>query len=262
MLNNVLVKSIYEKRWGTMVWFLAVLFNTVLITALFPTFKEAFGKSLNDVPESMKAFLGDSSNYQNIAGYVDIQVVAQMVFLTIIMSVIVGSGFIAGDENNKTLQSLLTQPVSRSKIYLQKIGALIVINIIVVASLAVGVYFTALILGEQISILRVVQSNIEILGITLLFGIGAFSLGAIIGKRALAGSIVGGLAFLTYMISALAVGIDKLRQIDTISPFHYFNKPSVLQNGIDYSNLLLIIVMGLVIALIGLLIFNKRDISN
>jgi ABC-2 type transport system permease protein len=260
MLKNVFLKSLYEKRWSTLGWVIAIIAMTALSTLFFPTFKESFGQSLQEVPESMKAFFGDASTYQTLAGFVDVQVVAQMVFLTIIMAVIVGSGFIAGDEGDGTLQSLLAQPIKRASVYVQKYFALVVLTVLASSMVFIAVFISAQIINETMDWWRMAQATCGVWLITFVFGVAAYSLGAITGKRALSGSIVGMLAFVTYIITSLAVGVDALKTVDKISPFHYFNTPSIIANGIDWGNVAVLASIITIFSVIGFVRFIKRDI--
>jgi ABC-2 type transport system permease protein len=260
MLKNVFLKSLYEKRWSTIGWIIAIVAMTALSTLLFPTFKESFGESFQEIPESMKAFFGDASTYQTLGGFVDVQVIAQMVFLTIIMAVIVGSGFIAGDEGEGTLQSLLAQPIKRSSVYVQKFLALFIITALVSSMIFVAVFISGLIINESMDWWRLAQATFGVWLITLVFGVAAFALGAITGKRALSGSVVGMLAFVTYIITSLAVGVDVLKTIDKISPFHYFNTPSIIANGLDWGNVIVLVSIIVVLSVFGFIRFTKRDI--
>lgn len=260
MLKNVLSKSIYEKRWSLFGWSIAVLSMTMLTTLFFPTLKEAFSQSLQEVPESMKAFMGDMSTYQTLAGYVDVQVISQMVFLTIIMAVIIGSGLIAGDEGTGTLQSLLAQPIKRSKVYVQKYAALLILTLVTTLFMFVGVYISALLINETMDWWRMFQGTIGAWLITFVFGAAAYSIGAITGRRGLSGSIVGMLAFVTYLVTSLAVGITALKSVDKLSPFHYFNTPSIIANGLDWVNVAVLVCIITIFSVFGYVRFMKRDI--
>lgn len=260
MLRSIFSKTLFEKRWSLLGWIIAITAMTVLTVSLFPTFKEAFGQSLQDVPESMKAFLGDMTSYQTLAGYVDIQVIAQMVFITIIMGVILGSGLIAGDEGEGTLQSLLAQPVKRQKVFIHKYFALLLLTLIASFVIFVSTYITALIINESMDWGRMLQATFGIWAITLVFSVFAFALGSITGKRGLSGSAAGMLAFVTYLITSLAVGVEVLRTVDKLSPFHYFNTPSILKYGIDWGNMSVLIAIIVALTVIGFYRFIKRDI--
>jgi ABC-2 type transport system permease protein len=233
---------------------------TALTTLLFPTFKEAFGQSLQEVPESMKAFIGDTSTYETLGGFVDVQVIGQMVFITIIMAVILGSGFIAGDEGDGTLQSLLAQPVKRSSVFIQKYVALCILSALASGMIFIAVYVSGVLINESMDWGRLFQATCGVWVITMVFGVAAYAVGAITGKRALSGSIIGMLAFVTYIITSLAVGVDVLKTVDKVSPFHYFNTPSIIANGLDWGNVAVLAGIIIVLSLLGFSTFMKRDL--
>lgn len=260
MLHSIFTKTLYEKRLSLAGWTVAIISMTALTVAFFPTLKKAFGESLTDVPESMKAFLGDTSAYQTLAGFVDLQVIAQLVFLTIIMGVILGSGLLAGDEGKGTLQSLLAQPVRRGKVFVHKYFALLLLLLISSVAIFVSTYITAYFISESMDWWRMLQAAFGVWVITLVFSVFAFSLGAITGSRGLAGSVAGMMAFVTYLVSSLAVGISALKTVDLLSPFHYFNTPSIIANGIDWGNMAVLWAIIIVFSLLGFFVFTKRDI--
>lgn len=260
MMLNVFTKTLYEKRWSTFGWVIGILSLTTMTTMFFPTFKKAFGESLNDIPESMKAFFGDASTYQTLGGYVEVQVIAQMVFLTIIMAVIFGSGFIAGDEGNGTLQSLLAQPIERTKVYCQKYIALTGITLLATSFVFVAVYASGVIIAESMDWWRLAEATFGMWVITLVFGTMAYSIGAVTGKRALAGSLAGLLAFVSYLITSLAVTVQSLDIPNKFSPFYYFNSPSIIKYGIDWGNVAVLALVIISFLLIGLVWFKRRDL--
>lgn len=260
MLRNIFLKTIYEKRWSTLGWSIGIIALTMMTTLFFPTFKKAFGESLNEIPESMKAFIGDASTYQTLGGYVDVQVIAQMVFLTIIMAVILGSGLIAGDEGSGTLQSLLAQPVKRSRVFIQKYGAMAVLTLIATSLVFIAVLASGLLINESMDWWRMAQATFGMWLITLVFGIAAFALGAITGKRALAGSLAGMVAFVSYIITSLATTVTALKIPNTLSPFYYFNTPSIIKYGIDWGNVVVLVSIIVVLNVVSYIVFNKRDI--
>ena len=260
MLKNVLLKSLYEKRWAFLGWSVAIIAMTMLSTMLFPTFRDSIGASLAEVPESMRAFFGDASTYQSLGGFVDVQVVAQMVFLTIIMGVIMGSGYIAGEEGDGTLQSLLAQPIKRSSVFIQKYIALALLTFVAAFLIFIAVFVSGLLINESMDWWRMLQATFGIWLITFVFSASAFAIGAVTGKRGISGSIVGMLAFVTYIITSLAAGVSVLKTVDIFSPFHYFNTPSIITYGIDWGNVAVLIAIIIAVTALGYTRFMKRDI--
>lgn len=260
MFQNVFLKTLYEKRWMIIGWSLVTALFTLFIVLVFPVFRDTFGESLKNVPESMKSLLGDAKTYQTLNGYVDVQVIYQMIFLPVIMGIILCTGLIAGKEDQGVLQSLLAQPVKRRSIYLEMLFASTVIVAIVCLSIFIATWAGALIISEPIELNRLLQATIACWLVTMLVSTFGFALGAITAKRGLAGMVTGIIVFLGYVITALAPSVKYLKMPNYLSPFKYFNTPSVMQNGLQWNNVGIMVTVTIVFAVVGYIVFVKRDI--
>ena len=259
MLSSILFKTVYEKRWMMLGWSLGAIALVVMTVTLFPTFKESFG-SLKDVPESLKSLIGDAAAYSTIKGYVNLQVFQQMPFMTIILSVILFSGLIAGEEGEGILQTQLVQPISRSSLFIQKLIAGSIIVCVVTLAILVGTIFSITLIHEPIAFDSMLAATFACWIIAMVFGVLAYTLGTITGKRGLSGGIVGAFAFTSYLITGLSGGVDKLKLIEKASPFHYYNSPSILENGIKWPHIGILMAVMAVLLIISIIIFEKRDI--
>ncbi len=260
MFKNIYIKTLYEKRWTMFAWGIAILLLTIITMALFPTLRDTFGESLKDVPEAAKSFIGDAAAYQKIEGFVDLQIFAQMIFFTIIMGIIVGTGLIAGEENDGTLETLLSMPVSRTKVYFQKLLACATIVGVVCFVLYLAVVLGALMVGETMPLVRTLVACLMLWLVTLIFTFFGYSIGAAISRRGVSGAAAGMLAFVTYLISALAPNVKVLEIPNYFSPFKYFNNPSILKNGLEAQDLAIILVINVVLIFVGYVVFVKRDV--
>lgn len=263
MLGSIFTKSIFERKTSTLVWTTVFVLYVALIVGLFPALKESFGKALQNVPESMQSLLGNASDYQNINGYLDIQVIAQIVFLTLILGIMLGTSMLAGDEKSGTLHTLLAQPVSRTKVYTQKFIALaLLMAVSCIIGIAAGVALGALLVGEwnNVDLGRTMQGIFMVWLLTLAFATLAYVIGAITGSRGIAGIVAGLYAFGGYMITTLASSASALNTLNTFSPFHYFNQPSVIKTGLDVGNIAVLSIATIIMFVIGLIIFRRRNI--
>lgn len=259
MLKNTFTKTLFTKRWMLLFWSAGLLLLTVFTMLFFPTFKEV-GQSFKDVPESLKSFLGDATAYSSIQGFTDLQVVGQYVFMTLILGVILFTGVLAGEEGSGTLQSLLVQPVSRGRVYIEKLLAAMVILAVVCVAVAVGILVGAVLVGEWIPLDRLLLAAFAMWLITLVFSSFGFALGAILGRRGIAGGIAGVLAFVSLLISTLAESVKSLKVADQLSPFHYFNRPGILANGIEASDMVVLALIAIVPLIVAYFVFVRRDI--
>lgn len=260
MLKNTITKTLYIKRWMLLSWCLGIVALVVFTMVFYPTMSKTLGQSLKDVPDSLKSFVGDSATYSTIAGYADLQVFAQLVTMTLIFGIILFTGLIAGEEADGTLQSLLVQPLKRSRIYFEKLIAAITMLGISCLSISFGVAVGLMIINEGLNAGRLLAATFATLLVSLVFSSIGFAIGAITGKRGLAGGLAGALAFTSLLISTLAVSISSLRTVDKLSPFHYFNKPGILQYGPHWDDMVVLAGISIVILVIGAIVFIKRDV--
>jgi ABC-2 type transport system permease protein len=265
MFRSIFSKTLFERKNSTIIWTVVFFLYVVLIVALFPALKESLGQALQNVPESMQGLLGNASDYQNINGYIDIQIIGQMIFLTLIMGIIFGTSLLAGDEKSGILHTLLAQPVSRASVYVQKFLALVIITAVTcIIGVFSGIIAGAVVVGElsNVDITRTIQGVLMIWLLTLAFTTLTYVIGAVTGSRGVAGIIAGLYAFGAYMITTLASTANALETLNTVSPFHYFNQPSIMKTGLDTGNIIVLSAATIVLFVIGLIIFRKRNIYS
>ena len=260
MFSSILTKTIYEKRWTILFWSLGVIGMALLMMGFYHSFQD-FDQVLKNLPKSFQSFIGNIASLKTVPGYVSQQVFAfRIPLLTLIMIIILFSGLIGGDENEGTLQTLLAQPASRLRVFVEKLLAGLVISFIICSAAMIGVLLGLVLIHERMSFLRLFQAIVGEWLITIVFGSLAFAIGAITGKRGLAGSLTGLLAFGTYLLTSFVSSVPSIATLEKISPFHYYNNPAIALFGLDGRNLM--VLMGIIVILLGssALIFNRRDI--
>lgn len=260
MLRTIFLKTLYEKRWMLLWWTLSSVALTIFIVLFFPTLKDSFGQAVKDIPESMRSLIGSVEDYQLLGGYLTVQVFQQMIFLPIILGVILATGLLAGDENEGTLQTLITHPVSRSQVYLHKLAASATIVGIVTFGFFVGSWIGALFIHESVDVWRLFQATWMAWLVSMAITLAGFALAASTGKRGLAGSLAGAYAFVMYVISSLVESVKVLRPVDYLSPFHYFLHPSPLKAAFDFGDMFVLLAASVVFIVLGYIVFIRRDI--
>lgn len=260
MLNSVFTKTIFERRWGLFWWSFTMFAFTLFIMVLYPTFRDSFGASLQNVPESLQSVLGEAADYRRIEGFIELQVFMQMIFLTFIYGIILCSALIAGEEGDGTLQTLLAQPQSRTKVYYQKLLAAAVMLGIVSFVLFLGVWLGAALIGESVSVVGLLQATFMQWLVSMALSLLAFCFGAALGRRGVAGALAGVYAFLSYLIYTLASTATFLKTASYLSPFQYYSNPRILDAGLNFRNVFVLSVVCLALAYIGWVKFKHRDI--
>lgn len=261
MFKNIFLKTLFEKRWFVFWWAVVTLLLVVGSTALFPLFKDSLG-DLTNVPDELKALVGDANAYSTITGWLSLQIFDQMVFAGIVLGIIIGGGILAGEENEGTLQSLLALPVKRSTVYWQKVAAVTCLVGAVTLCLFIGSWVGVLLIGESVSALHMAEATLMAFLISTFFTALTYVIGAITGRRGVAGAVAGLFAFVGFMITSLAAGISALKYADYLSPFHYYNKPSPQAAGFQAWDAFVLALTILILLIIGYSIFMRRDVNQ
>ncbi len=262
MFNNIITKTLYEKRWMLIGWSIGLAATAVLTMSLYPSFnQQGIDQIIGSVPESLRSLVGDVSSYKTIPGFIAQQIYGpQIPIFTIILAIMLFYGLSAGDEDRGTLETLLAQPVSRTKVYFHKFFAASAILLVMVLFIAIGVLIGLAIIGESTSLLRLTQASFACYLMTVAYGMVAYAIGTATGKKGLAIAIASIYAFLSFFISSLAPAVKALRPIEKGSLFYYYNSPQTMVVGLDWRNMTIIIVSILVMMSVSLVFFKNRDL--
>ena len=265
MLKNILMKSLWDQR-RSMAWWCLGLGLMIVITMLFyPTMKEM--TELNEMLATdenplMKLFAGDTTDFTSPEGFINSQLLIFIVpLLYIVFAIGVGSGSIAGEEERGTLDFLLAHPLTRESVVVQKFLAMILTGTLMGVfgwgSLLVGV----VIVDMEIGYTRLAAATFSgiLLGIT--YGGIAFFLGAALGKRNISIGIAGSLGITGYLLNALGPMVEWLEPFTRISPFYYYSSSDPLTNGMDWSHIIVPVVVILLMAGMSVLAFRRRDLA-
>jgi ABC-2 type transport system permease protein len=220
-----------------------------------------FDDALKNLPDSVKGLVGDVAALKTVPGYVAQEVFGLRVpLLVLVMGIMLFTGLLAGEEGEGTLQTVLSQPVSRLRVYVEKLLAGIVVSFVICLAAVLGVKLGLVLIHESMGLMKLFEAVVGVWLLTFLFGSIGFAVGAITGKRGFAGSVAGLIAFGTYLLTSFAGSVSGIKTIERISPFHYYNNPAIAQYGLKASNVWFMLGVSAIFLLVAAVIFLKRDI--
>jgi ABC-2 type transport system permease protein len=217
---------------------------------------------LNSMPPAMlDAFNMNAFNLTTMTGFFGIMVVYFGLILSI-AAAMWGSGIISKEERDKTVEFALTLPVTRSRVVLAKLAAMVVNCIILlgvnwVVTLAVASQYEA----EPGFTRFVADGMLSFFILQMIFlALGVF-LGCALKKHKLAGSISVWVLLGTYFLSILVSMNKDLDALKYLTPFKYFDGADLLRNpGMEPGYILLSV--GIIALLItgAFLTYRRRDL--
>ena len=258
--KNLLTLIIYTTICTAFVWMYVALFPSIFkerdkLAEAFEAYPEgllqAFNIEIETFTSSLEGFM--AAEYFSI--------IWPIILLILILSF--ASSAIAGEIEKGTIEILLSQPISRVKIFLAKyLSGLIIIGAFIVLSTFSVIPF-ALLHNVEYQIQNYV--TISILGFLFAFSIFGLCImiSSLSSSRGKPLAITGGVLIIMYALNLFSALQESLNNLKYASFFHYFDfNDALVNNQIDILNISVFLVVGVVTAAIGLVVFFKRDIST
>lgn len=263
MLGSIFGKGLRDQRRALPAWLVAVAAYALLIAAFYPTVAQSMA-AMQDIADKLPqafrdAFIG--SDMTSAAGWLDtklLSIMAPIMFL--VFAVGAGARSLAGEEEDGTLDLLLAQPVSRTKVALEKYAVLVTGVALLAAALWATLAVSAPIFDMHIGAERLLEACVSLGLLALAFGSLAFVVAAAGARRGTAAAVAGGLAGAMYLVNILAPDAGALRRLEPLSLFHYYGV-APLSDGLPASHAAVFAVTSLVCLGIALAAFGRRDIG-
>ena len=183
--------------------------------------------------------------------------------ILIILVITFASAAIAGEIDKGTIELLLAQPISRLKIFLAKYfsGLSIITAFVFLSNFSVVPFATLHNVDYRI------QNYLAVSIIGFLFAFAIFGICIMISSfsstRGRPAAITGGMLIIMYGLNLFSSFQESLSSLKYASFFHYYDfNSAVVDNHIDILNVTLFLAVGIISAIIGAVIFIKRDIAT
>ena len=266
MLRNVLLKTLRDSRRAFGWWGLGLVGLVALIVAVYPTVRDnpTLNELVQEYPEALKAFLafGGEVDYVSAAGYLGSELFSFMIPLLLLVAAIgAGARGVAGEEEDGTLDLLLASPVSRSRLVLEKAGALAAetaaLGLVVWVSLVVGARAASM----AVSAAHLLAATVSAVLLAYAFGAIALLVGAATGKRGLAIGVSAAAAVAAYLVYGLAPLVEALDSVQRASPFYYYAAGDPLRRGLEPAHAAALLAVGVAATVAASITFRRRDVS-
>ncbi len=256
--------TLWQRRWSTMWWSIGVVAMIFINMVFYPSFKdqaEQLQKSFDNIPDAALQLLGGSTDFFSAIGFLN----SQIFFLSLplilgILAISLGSSLIGKEEQELTIESLLSRPISRTRLLLAKASAGTIILGAVTCIGLLTTILTALIVDLDVAAKLIVLVTFACFLLVLSFSAIAFLLSSIGRTRGASIGIATFMAFGGYLISSLAGTVDWLKFPAKVFPFHYYQSEAILRETFNWSNLWFFVGIILLCAALSWLAFRRRDI--
>lgn len=267
MLSSVLAKTLRDLRRGFAWWSVGLVGMVALMVSVYPTVRDnpALDKLAKSYPDALKGILGFGGelDYSSAAGYLGVELFSLMVPLLLLVAAVgAGSNAIAGEEERGTLDLLLSAPISRRRVLLEKFGALLAeaagLGVVLWVSLVIG----ARAVGMDIGAGRLGAATMLAVLLAVVFGAVALFVGSATGRRSRAIGLSAAAAVAAYLVNSLAPIVSGLGTIRKVSPFYYYTAGDPLRHGLEPLHALALALFALAAVAVAWVAIERRDLRT
>ena len=195
-------KTLYEARRSVVGWGLELVGVVVLIVAIYPSFAhtKALAKLGKSFPAKLTAFIGYGGkvDYASPVGFLGTELFTVMLpLLMLALAIAAGARSIASEEEQTTLDLLLSNPISRRRVVLGKAAALLAELVLLALVLFAALAVSTRLWHVTIPVTRLAAASSFVLILACLFGALALAVSAATGRHDLAVGVPAGLAALS-----------------------------------------------------------------
>ncbi len=265
MLADTGLKTLYDQRRALLAWTASLVGLVAMYAALWPSVRDQsmFNDYLDKMPAALRSlFTASGADMSTATGFVQVELFSLMApLLLIVFSIGAGASAIAGEEDRHTLELLLANPVSRRRIVLEKLAALVVGTAVLATGTALALLAAGPLTGMSLPPGGVLAAMLHMTLLAVVFGAFALAVGAGTGRSGPSRAVPAVAAVAAYVVNGLAQVVGWLEPARRFSPFFQYAGHDPLRNGVSWPAVA--VAVGTIAALTALAVagFQRRDIA-
>ena len=266
MLRDITTKTLRDQGRAFVAWGAAIVLLVAMYVAIWPSMRDQpmMTDFLDQMPEAFRnLFATAGADMSTPVGYIQIELLSFMApILVILYAVAAGSSAVAGEESRRTIDQLVTAPVSRRRIVLEKTLAMVVGTVGLAALLGVALVVEGQFADMGLPPGQVAAAMLHLALLGLVFGGVALAVGCVTGQAGLSKAIPAGLAVVTYLVNGLGAMVSWLEPLQRLSPFYQYAAHDPLRNGLSWAGVVVALATVVVLVVLAVVGFERRDVRS
>ena len=252
-----------KDQWKTTL-ILAILFGSMaaMYAGIYPSFKDTLPEIIGDFGDSF-GWLTGVEDTASFIGFLNLEM--YQIFWTLILGMIIGflaASIISKEIESKTIDILMSNPVSRVQIIIEKFLGLIPGILVINFFTMLVVMVMSIIIGEEVNFYYIFLTHLVSIPYFLSIISIAIFISTLIDEKMKSSIIMMSLVVGLYIFESIAKMIPDLKSLGYISLTHYFVPYDVLKKGsidaVGTGVLLLVTLAGLMLAIFY---FDRKEIK-
>ncbi len=217
---------------------------------------------MDDFPEVLLALFG-GGDMSTPEGWYQLETFGMMAPIAVmVVTVAIGAGALAKEEQQRTMGLLLANPIKRSTVVYQKTAAMLANGTLVGISIFAGVAAGSLVGGLGMDIGNIAATSLLVTLVGLVFGALALMIGAATGRSNVASYGTIGIALVLFVLNAFLPFNDALAGYAKVSPFYYYLTSDPLINGMHWGHGAVLAALTIGLVVLSAFLFGRRDLRQ
>ncbi len=260
-VSQISVKTFSEYQGLFTITAAIMFYMGVLIPPLYNFIPEDFINIFASFPDALVAMIG-GVDMGTPTGFLTGEVFSLVGPIAIIvLATTIGSRALAGEEENHTMDLLMSNPISRSSLILEKVQAMVawavLFGVVTFSATWIGVRIGGL---DEVGVEGIASISLLLTLFGLVYGGIALLFGAATGKRGVATMVTTGIALVTWFMFSFFPLSETFEPIASLSPFHWYLGSDPLLNGMDWTGAALLAGSFVILVIASIPLFQKRDL--
>ena len=261
---RIAIQTVKEHWRTTIIITLLFVLMTSMYSGMFPQFEEA-------LIEMMSSGFGDSFNFlphaDQMATYVGfLTLELYQIFWLLILAIMIGfiaASSITKEIEAKTIDLLMSNPVSRKQIVFEKFIGLIPMVLVINFCTMLTVIGITMLINQNLDFGNLFMLHI----VSIFYFLAIISIGILISvlidEKMKASIIMIAILFAMFFINSISLMTPNLEYIGSFTIFHYFDTFNVLKSGdVDVAGVFVFIALITVCLTLSLIYFEHKDIIS
>jgi len=268
MIGSVFLET-YKQTWKPMLyWGLGLAAIGLMVVLMVPLFDMSDIKDLlESFPPFVLALVGiDPSALEVFAtneGFVAMGFFGKSALIFVVYPVVMGMRITANDEDEGIMDVLLSLPVPRIQVIIEKFAAYAVSVVGVVAVIYLSMHLGVAISGVDLDMTKLTEVIFYLIPVMIFVMAVTMFVAVMVRRRQMALGIVTAFIIVSFMLQTIgAMAEDTIAEpIGQISFFTYYNAGNILVDGFIWSHIIGLTGLSLALLIFSLYRYERRDVG-
>lgn len=262
-VSRISIKTSSDFQGLMVIASVAMFFMALMMGPIYSLIPADFVDVFVEFPDALVAMIG-GADMSTAAGFIQAEVFSITApIAVIVVTAVMGSKAIAGEEESHTMGLLMGNPITFTKIVVEKTLAMVAVTVAVGFATFAGTWLGVVLGGvDELPVGNIAATSVLVTLLGLVFGGLALAIGAATGRSRLASWITTGVAVLSYFMFSFFPLSEAFEGWASFSPFTLYLGSDPLSNGMAWGDAAILAAIFLALVAVSPRLVSRRDLRG